>query len=238
MNTLEVISSGLLMGAVGSLHCVGMCGPLALALPLGHRSNGGRVVGGALYNLGRITTYSLLGMLLGLAGQSFLSGKAQQVFSIVLGAGILLYLLLPVKLKATSAVSAAANKPFMKLRHALASLFRSSAYSSHYLVGVLNGLLPCGLIYMAITTSFLTGSALKGSLFMASFGLGTFPAMLAVVFFGNLANQQVRLQLRKAVPVFLGVMGVLLILRGMNLGIPFVSPALPDVAKGGAVGCH
>lgn len=238
MTTFEIITSAFIMGAVGSLHCVGMCGPLALALPLGHRSNTGRVVGGMLYNLGRITTYSLLGLVLGLAGQTFMSGKAQQVFSIVLGGGILLYLLVPVKLKATSAVSAAANKPFMQLRQALASLFRSRAYTSHYLVGVLNGLLPCGLIYMAITTSFLAGSALEGSLFMASFGFGTFPAMLAVVFFGNLANQQVRLQLRKAVPVFLGVMGVLLILRGMNLGIPFVSPELPEVAKAGAVSCH
>ncbi|OLY92074.1 hypothetical protein SAMN05444008_106138 [Cnuella takakiae] len=238
MTLSETITTAFLMGAVGSLHCVGMCGPLALALPLGHRSNSGRVVGGVLYNLGRITTYSLLGLVLGLAGQTFMSGKVQQVFSMVLGAGILLYLLLPVKLKATSAVSSAANKPFIQLRQALASLFRSKAYTSHYLVGVLNGLLPCGLIYMAVTTSFLTGSAIKGSLFMASFGLGTFPAMLAVVFFGNLANQQVRLQLRKAVPVFLGMMGVLLILRGMNLGIPFVSPELPDLAKADPVSCH
>lgn len=238
MISLEIITSAFIMGAVGSLHCVGMCGPLALAMPLGHRSNSGRVVGGALYNLGRITTYSILGLVLGLAGQSFMSGKVQQVFSIVLGAGILLYLLLPVQWKATSAVSNAANKPLMQLRQAMVSQFRSKAYTSHYLVGLLNGLLPCGLIYMAVTTSFLTGSALKGSLFMAFFGLGTFPAMLAVVFFGNLANQQVRMQLRKAVPLFLGVMGVLLILRGMNLGIPFVSPELPDVAKAGGVSCH
>ncbi len=238
MTTLEIISSAFIMGAVGSLHCVGMCGPMALALPLGHRSNGGRLLGGTLYNLGRITTYSLFGFLLGLAGQTFLSGKAQQVFSIAMGAGILLYLLMPTRWRPTSAVSAAANKPLVQLRQALASLFRSKAYTSHYLIGLLNGLLPCGLIYMAVTSSFLAGSALKGGLFMAFFGLGTFPAMLTVVCFGGLASQVVRLQLRKAVPVFLGVMGVLLILRGMNLGIPFVSPEFPDVAKAGAVSCH
>lgn len=238
MNYSEVISSALLMGAVGSLHCVGMCGPLALALPLGSRSNGGKIMGGALYNIGRITTYALLGLVLGLAGQTFLSGNAQQILSIVLGAGILLYLLLPVRFKATSAVASAANKPFIKLRGVLASLFQSRAYTSQYLIGVLNGLLPCGLIYMAVTTSFLTGSAIKGSLFMACFGLGTFPAMLAVVFFGQYMNQQVRFRLRKAVPFFLFVMGALLILRGMNLGIPFVSPMLPDVAKAAAVSCH
>lgn len=226
------------MGAVGSLHCVGMCGPLALALPLGSRSNGGRVASGALYNLGRITTYTLLGLVLGLAGQTFLSGKAQQTLSILLGTGILIYLFLPLKRTAASAITSAAGRPFVKLRQAMARLFKSRAYTSQYLIGVLNGLLPCGLIYMAVTTSFLTGSAFKGSLFMAFFGLGTFPAMLAVVFFGHYMSGQLRFRLRKAVPFFLFIMGTLLILRGMNLGIPFVSPLLPEVAKAGAVVCH
>lgn len=238
MTTLEVISSALAMGAIGSLHCIGMCGPLALALPLGHCTNSGRIVGGALYNMGRITTYALLGLVLGLAGQTFFSGKAQQVLSIALGTGVLLYLFIPVRFKASSAVASAAGKPFMKLRQTLASLFQSHSFTSHYFIGVLNGLLPCGLIYMAVTTSFLTGSALKGSLFMAFFGLGTFPAMLAVVFFGSNIKADLRMQLQKAVPVFLFVMGALLILRGMNLGIPFVSPRLPDIVQGGAVSCH
>jgi hypothetical protein len=195
-------------------------------------------LGGALYNLGRITTYALLGLLLGLAGQALLSGKAQQIFSIVLGAGILVYVLAPVSLKAVGGFTAAANKPFLILRRALAALFGARHYSAHYLVGVINGLLPCGLVYLAITSSFLTGSAIKGSLFMAFFGLGTFPAMLAVVFFGNYMNLQLRLRLRKAVPLFLFLMGTLLILRGMNLGIPFISPQLPELASAGAASCH
>lgn len=238
MTIPEIISAAFVMGAVGSLHCIGMCGPLALALPMGHRNAAGRVVGGALYNLGRMTTYALLGLVLGLAGQAFLSGKAQQVFSIVLGAGILIYVLAPVKWKGLAGFTNAANKPFLKLRGALAALFGARHYGAHYVVGVLNGLLPCGLVYLAITSSFLTGSAAKGSLFMAAFGLGTFPAMLAVVFFGNYMNQQMRLRLRRAVPVFLLLMGTLLVLRGMNLGIPFISPQLPELAKGGAAACH
>ncbi|RPD47360.1 sulfite exporter TauE/SafE family protein [Paracnuella aquatica] len=238
MTIPETISAAFVMGAVGSLHCIGMCGPLALALPMGHRNATGRAVGGALYNLGRITTYALLGLVLGLAGQVFLSGKAQQVFSIVLGAGILIYVLTPVKWKGLAGLTNATNKPLLKLRGALASLFSARHYGAHYLIGVLNGLLPCGLVYLAITSSFLTGSAIKGSLFMAAFGLGTFPAMLAVVFFGNYMNQQMRLRLRKAVPLFLLVMGTLLVLRGLNLGIPFISPQLPELAKGSAAACH
>lgn len=238
MTIPEIISSGLIMGAVGSLHCIGMCGPLALALPLQNRSNWSRIGGGALYNFGRVTTYALLGLALGLAGQVFLSGKAQQILSITLGAGILIYLFLPVKFKATTAVATTANRPLMFLRQQLAKLFGSKNYSSNYLIGVLNGLLPCGLVYLAITSSFLAGTAVKGSLFMASFGLGTFPAMLAVVYFGQYMTSQFRFRLRKAVPVFLFLMGTLLILRGMNLGIPFVSPVLPDAANATAISCH
>ena len=72
---------------------------------------------------------------------------------------------------------------------------------------------------------------------MAFFGLGTFPAMLGAVFFGSYFNQQVRGQLRKAIPVFLFIMATLLVLRGLNLGIPFISPQLP-LSSGEAVQCH
>jgi sulfite exporter TauE/SafE len=101
---------------------------------------------------------------------------------------------------------------------------------------MLNGLLPCGMVYIAITSSFLTGSALSGSLFMAFFGLGTFPAMFAAVFFGSLLNQQFRFRLRKIVPVFMMMMALLLVLRGLSLGIPYISPSLP--VAGGEVICH
>lgn len=237
MSISELVPAALLMGVIGSLHCVGMCGPLALAIPMGHRGNWGRIAGGVLYNLGRVTTYILLGAVLGFAGQTFLSGRAQQVLSILLGIGILLYLLVPAVAERTPMLASVAGKPLLQLRRILAPLFHSKAYASPYIIGLLNGLLPCGLIYMAVTTSFLTGSVWSGSLFMALFGLGTFPAMLAVVFFGQYMKAGLRMQLRKAMPVFLVAMGTLLILRGLNLGIPYISPELPNMAQGG-VSCH
>jgi sulfite exporter TauE/SafE len=237
MSLTEVISTAFVMGAVGSLHCIGMCGPLALALPLGHRSDSGRVVGGVVYNLGRLTTYSILGLLLGIAGEHLFSPKVQSILSISLGILILIYLFIPVKKKASSAIITWANQPFVKLRMALGKLFRSTKTASLFSIGVLNGLLPCGLVYLAITSSLLTGTALKGSLFMLFFGAGTFPAMLAAVFFGSYFSQQLRLKLRNAVPVFLFLMAALLVLRGLNLGIPFISPALPGNTQA-AVQCH
>jgi uncharacterized protein len=237
MNITEIISTAFIMGAVGSLHCIGMCGPLALALPLGHRSDAGRLVCGLVYNFGRITTYAAFGFILGLAGEHLFSAQLQSILSISLGALILLYLFIPVKHKASSAIITWANKPFLSLRSALGRLFQSRNYSSVYSIGLLNGLLPCGLVYLAITSSLLTGTAIKGSLFMALFGAGTLPAMLATTYFGSYINQQFRLKLRKAIPVFLFIMATLLVLRGLNLGIPFISPALPASQEAG-IQCH
>lgn len=238
MVAAEVIGIAFVMGAVGSLHCIGMCGPIAMALPMGARTPGGRIFGGTLYNLGRITTYSLLGLALGTVGDFLITPKVQSTVSIVFGAGILLYLLLPSQLKKSVSVKGPVGGFFLNLRRQLGRLLSSSSNTSLYSIGLLNGLLPCGMIYLALTTSFLTGSAVDGSLFMAAFGFGTFPAMLAAVFFGSYFNQKVRLNLRKAVPVFLACMAALLVLRGLNLGIPYVSPSLPDDTAGSVLTCH
>jgi uncharacterized protein len=237
MNITQMISTAFIMGAVGSLHCIGMCGPLALALPLGHRSDAGRLAGGLVYNLGRITTYAAFGFILGLAGEHLFSAHLQSILSISLGALILLYLFIPLKYRASSAIISWANKPFIHLRSSLGKLFQSRNYTSVFSIGLLNGLLPCGLVYLAISSSLLTGTAIKGSLFMALFGAGTLPAMLATTYFGSYINQQLRFRLRKAVPVFLFIMATLLVLRGLNLGIPFISPALPESPEA-AIDCH
>jgi len=238
MVSTGTIGIAFVMGAVGSLHCIGMCGPIAIALPMGKRSAGNRVLGGAIYNFGRITTYSMLGLLLGTVGNFLITPKVQSTVSILFGAAILLYLLLPSHWKKKASISTPAQGFFLKLRHHLGRLLSNSSNTSLYTIGLLNGLLPCGMIYLALTTSFLTGSAINGSLFMAAFGLGTFPAMLAVVFFGSYMNQKLRLNLRKVVPVFLACMAALLVLRGLNLGIPYISPSLPSGTEHTVQTCH
>lgn len=225
------------MGAVGSLHCIGMCGPLALALPISHRSQGGRLAGGTLYNLGRVLTYTMMGAILGGIGQTLFSSHWQSLLSVTFGILIFIYLLIPSKLKSSTLVVSLANKPFMQLRDVLGKLFRSPKYTSLFSIGMLNGLLPCGMIYLAVSSSLLTGTAAKGALFMLAFGVGTFPAMLGAVFFGSYINQQFRQLIRRAVPIFLFVMAALLVLRGLNLGIPFISPQLPAGSQA-AVSCH
>jgi sulfite exporter TauE/SafE len=184
-----------------------------------------------------VFTYSFLGLILGLAGDFLISPKIQNVVSITFGAVIVIYLLLPSKTKYALKISPSQTL-LVRLRKQIAKFLYIDNNSSLFGIGLLNGLLPCGMIYLALTSSFLAGNAVKGSLFMAAFGLGTFPTMLAAVFFGSFVNQHIRSKLRKLVPIFLFFMAALLIVRGMNLGIPYLSPSLPVHASAEGVSCH
>jgi sulfite exporter TauE/SafE len=220
----EIIGSAFLIGMAGSLHCVGMCGPLALALPVSHTNNYSRVTGGVIYNSGRILSYTIMGLIFGSLGNLIINTQWQGKLSIALGIIILLYLFIPKKYLHLSGNNYL-NKPFLLLRQQLGKLFQSKKQSSLFLIGTLNGLLPCGLVYLALSSSVLTANPLNGSMFMLFFGLGTFPAMFAIVVMGNYLNQTVRQKINRALPVLLFLMAVLLILRGMEVGIPYISPA-------------
>jgi sulfite exporter TauE/SafE len=234
--SIEVIASAFIMGFAGSLHCIGMCGPLALSLPVSHNNNLSRITGAVIYNSGRIVSYTTLGLIFGSLGGLIIAPKWQSSLSLALGVIILIYLVVPKKYFHFAA-SNKFNKPFLWLRQQLGKLFHSKKQSSLLAIGILNGLLPCGLVYLALSSSVISASSLNGGMFMLFFGLGTFPAMFITVVMGNYINQSIRLKLRKAVPALLFVMATLLILRGMELGIPFVSPAFAH-GNAGAVSCH
>ena len=233
----ELIGPAFVMGLAGSLHCVGMCGPLALSLPVSHDNNLSRISGGLIYNSGRILSYASMGLLFGSLGSLVIGTKWQNGLSIALGIIILLYILFPKKYFHFSTTTIL-GKPFMLLRQRLGKLFQSKKLSSLLFIGVLNGFLPCGLVYLALTSSIISASPVNGGMFMLFFGLGTFPMMFATVMMGNYLNQSIRQKIHKAVPALLFFMAVLLILRGMNLGIPFISPALSSAHPQEAIECH
>ena len=233
----ELIGPAFVMGLAGSLHCIGMCGPLALSLPVSHDNNLSRISGGLIYNSGRILSYASMGLLFGSLGSLVIAAKWQSGLSIALGIIILLYILFPKKYFHFSATTFL-GKPFMLLRQQLGKLFQSKKLSSLLFIGVLNGFLPCGLVYLALTSSIISASPVNGGMFMLFFGLGTFPMMFATVLMGNYLSQSIRQKIHKAVPALLFFMAVLLILRGMNLGIPFISPASSSAHPQGAFECH
>ena len=221
---IEIIGPAFVMGFAGSLHCIGMCGPLALSLPVLHLNDRSRFWGGFIYNVGRIFSYLVLGFIFGSFGNIIIATRWQSSISLILGIIILFYLITPKKYFHLSPANKL-NKPFFFLRQQLGRLFHSKKQSSSFAIGILNGFLPCGLIYLALSSAILTANSVSGGMFMLFFGLGTFPAMFATVMMGNYLNQNIRFKIRRAIPIMLFFMAVLLILRGMELGIPFVSPA-------------
>ena len=212
----------ILLGLLGSLHCAAMCGPLQLALPVLPGGPGRIVAGRLLYQLGRIATYCLLGLDAGLAGKSLLLAGLQRWISISLGVVILAGFFLSRRV----ALSAPVVRAVARLKAAMGSQLRQRSLRSLALLGALNGLLPCGLVYVAMAGAVARDTLPAAVLFMAAFGLGTTPTMLAISLTGRLLPLSLRVKLRSAIPVGVCLLAGLLILRGMSLGIPYVSPDL------------
>jgi hypothetical protein len=217
------------LGLAGSLHCAAMCGPLMLALPVPAGGAARALASRLVYQSGRVFTYCLLGSLAGAAGKTMLAAGAQRWLSIALGVAILLGLAFSKRFLLSAPVIGLVGR----LKQAMSAQLRKRSRRSLALLGALNGLLPCGLVYVALAGATAQGTVSGAVLCMALFGLGTLPATLAISLSGKMFPPVLRLKLRPAIPVGLCVVAGLLILRGMALGIPFVSPSL----AAGAPGC-
>ena len=220
------ILAAFLVGLVGSLHCIGMCGPIAIVLPVPDSSNLSFVTGRILYNLGRVVTYSFMGAVFGLIGERLFIAGFQQAVSIGLGIVIIISVLLPVKYKNKVIQLPAIQKISQPLKKNISALFSKGTISSLFLIGILNGFLPCGFVYIGLAGSIASGNAISGAAVMILFGLGTVPAMFAASVFGKFINLGIRNKIKKAVPVFAILLAAIFIIRGMNLGIPYLSPKI------------
>lgn len=218
MNTLT-LTMALLMGLTGSLHCAGMCGPIIWVMPFQRLSGFKKWLGIGLYHFGRITVYALLGLVL-YSFKSLFQPQVQQYISIVLGAMLLVLGILSffptrfsVKLPWTGFVQ---NK--------LGAFMGHPSVFSLFVTGMLNGLLPCGLVYMALSATVMAPTVLNSMMLMYTFGLGTVPMMVALTVIKDRARIMHAVHFRKFVPVVMLLFGSLFVLRGMNLGIPYISP--------------
>jgi sulfite exporter TauE/SafE len=221
-----IVWTALILGLVGSLHCAGMCGPLALALPVTGTTRTGFVTGRLMYNLGRLVTYCLLGVIFGLVGRTLALAGIQRWVSISLGLALLFGVASSRKLALWGPVMSLIGS----LKFRMSTLLRERSLSSLVVLGMLNGLLPCGLVYVACAGATATGTLLSGAQYMAMFGLGTIPMMLGIGLCGRLMPMALRLHLRKAVPASVCLLAGLLILRGLSLGIPYLSPDLSSTS--------
>lgn len=223
---MNLVLPAISLGLLGSLHCIGMCGPIALSLPVHKGSWSQRLFSILLYNAGRVATYALMGMLFGSLGSAFAVAGLQQVVSVALGSLILLFLILPSRYLQSFRAGNFLYRITASVKASFAKQLGQRGNGTLFVIGLLNGLLPCGLVYMAIAGAIASARIFDGALFMALFGAGTVPAMMAVAFSKTLFPLSIRTALRRAVPFFVGAMALLLVLRGLNLGIPYVSPAI------------
>ena len=221
-----MIFTAFTIGLLGSFHCLGMCGPIALALPLRNKASLYRWLGRVSYNLGRITTYALLGGLFGLLGQGLAMAGFQQTMSVLLGVMIILGVVLPATLVHRLNPNHSIAGMIGRVKRSMQRLFAVRTYPAMFGLGTLNGLLPCGLVYVGLAGATATGYVTEGAAYMAAFGLGTLPMMLGVSLLGQRISVPLRNRIRKAVPMLVGFVGVLFILRGLALDIPYVSPVL------------
>jgi sulfite exporter TauE/SafE len=232
-----MIWSAFILGLFGSMHCLGMCGPIALALPLNRSSKTQALLGALTYNLGRILTYAILGLVFGQIGRAFSLIGLQRWVSIGAGILLLVYVLFTYFIKIQSNPFPFWTIGIGRLKGSLQKQFKKRSLTSLLSIGLLNGLLPCGFVYFALVGAIGMATAIEGAGFMALFGLGTAPLMLAVNLLGNQIGARARRRFNQAIPIVLTVFAVLFIVRGLSLGIPFLSPII-DSAEPLSSGCH
>lgn len=227
------IWTAFVIGLVGSLHCIGMCGPIVIALPGRNASRLRFLAGRLVYNAGRVISYTLLGLLAGLLGAGVRMAGFQRWLSIALGVLILLAVILPSRITSRFFPAGLWTVINVHSRKLWQRLFARHTTGSLLLIGFLNGFLPCGLVYAAMAGAASTGSIPSGMVYMAVFGLGTFPVMLATALAGKFLTLAIRNSLHRLIPVGAMVLASLLILRGLSLGIPYVSPKMMTTENNG-----
>lgn len=210
------IISAWFMGFIGSTHCIGMCGPLVLAVPSKSDTVMSKVWSGLLYNLGRVSTYVMFGATIGISQKFLIPLVMQSQVSIIMGIILILISLSYFLFKNKRVVFSTQNKFYQKVGISLAKLYNNPNNLNIFSIGLLNGLLPCGLVYAALVTAFASMSFYKSIIFMAFFGFGTLPVMWGVVFFANYITPAIRSKMKMLFPVVYAIAGVLLILRGSS----------------------
>lgn len=233
-----MLYTALLFGLISSLHCIGMCGPIAMMLPVDRNNPSKKIIQIMSYHLGRISAYATVGFVFGLLGKGFYMAGMQQKMSIIIGLLMILVILIPEKTFANYNFSKPVFRLIAKVKEALGKQFKKKTYQSLFTIGLLNGFLPCGMVYVALFGAIAMQSSSLGVLYMILFGLGTVPLMSSVVYIHSFISLGMRNRIQKVIPFVVVLIGFLFILRGLGLGIPYVSPATVSLFVQANPNCH
>lgn len=233
-----MLYTAFLFGLISSFHCIGMCGPIAMMLPVERNNPAKKATQIITYHLGRLMAYGSIGLLFGLLGKGFFLAGIQQQMSVIIGIAMIVVILTPEKVFAQYNFSKPVFRWISKMKQTLGSHFKSKSYKSLFIIGLLNGFLPCGMVYVALFGAIAMQSASFGVLYMLLFGLGTVPMMSVVVYINSFLTVSVRNKIQKVIPYVGVIIGVLFILRGLGLGIPYVSPSNMSLFVQEKANCH
>ena len=233
-----MLYSAFFFGLISSFHCIGMCGTIALMLPVESNIPSKKVIQIITYHLGRLSAYATIGFLFGLLGKGFFLAGLQQKLSIFTGIAMIVVILIPEKVFAKFNFSKPVFKLISKIKTTLGSQFKNKSYQSLFTIGLLNGFLPCGMVYVALFGAIAMQSEGFGVIYMLLFGLGTIPMMSSVVYLNSLLTIPMRNKISKTIPYVSICIAILFVLRGLGLGIPYVSPSNMSLFVQANPNCH
>ncbi len=233
-----MLISAFVLGILGSFHCMGMCGPIAFMLPVDRTNAFKKATQIGIYHFGRLIAYGCIGLVFGLIGKRLYLFGFQQHLSIAIGLLMILFVLVPQRVFNNYRISRPIYLAISKVKSALGAALKKKTYDTFLTIGFLNGFLPCGLVYVAVLAAISSGHIFQSSLYMLLFGAGTIPLMTTAIFFSQFLKVKSRQRIQKAIPVFVILIGVLFIIRGLGLGIPYLSPAPVHDIISSNIDCH
>ncbi len=233
-----MLYTALLFGLISSFHCIGMCGPIAMMLPIDRSNQAKKVFQILLYHLGRLTAYGMLGLFFGILGKGLFLAGFQQKLSIFVGIMMIIFVIVPEKKLVQYNFSKPIYKLISKVKSHLGAQFKRKSPDALFTIGLLNGFLPCGLVYAALFGAIAMQSELLGVAYMVLYGIGTIPMMSAVVLISNFITVPVRNRIQKLIPIVVILIGSLFIVRGMGLDIPYISPNTTSLVVQANPDCH
>jgi len=233
-----MLTAAFLLGLVSSLHCIGMCGPIAMMLPVAKNNPEKKALQIITYHFGRIVSYSLIGLLFGVIGRGFYMAGIQQQLSIFAGVAMIVTILLPANIFARYNFSRPLYRLISELKAMLGKQFAKSSFRSVFFIGIFNGLLPCGMVYAAVFGALAMPNIFGSVMFMILFGAGTIPLMSGVVYLQRFFSLTVRNRIQKVIPIAVTCLGILFIIRGLGIGIPYLSPGAMNLFVQANPNCH
>ncbi|HWS59622.1 MAG TPA: sulfite exporter TauE/SafE family protein [Flavobacterium sp.] len=233
-----MLYTAFIFGLISSFHCIGMCGPIAMMLPVDRDNPVKKTTQILVYHLGRLTAYATIGLIFGLVGRGLYLAGFQQKMSIFIGIAMITIVLIPEKDFANYNFSKPVFKLISSIKTSLGSQFKRKSYKSLFAIGLLNGFLPCGMVYVALFGAIAMQNEFFGVLYMILFGLGTVPVMSSIVYFNSLITISTRNKIQKIIPIIVVIIGILFIFRGLGLGIPYISPSDISLFVQSSPNCH